>query len=124
LSRKRKTTFYGFFYTQTTKTTVMQTTNILQVEQTNEQSLLSKIDDLIQARLSNFLCNPITPDVEEEAYLTREQVAKMLQISQITAWQWSKPEKGILKPYRIGNKVRYKRSEVLQSPKALTSERR
>ncbi|MDI9866086.1 helix-turn-helix domain-containing protein [Flectobacillus sp. DC10W] len=95
----------------------MQTTNILQVEQTNEQSLLSKIDDLIKARLSN-LSNPITPKIDEEVYLTREQVAKMLQISQITAWQWSKPEKGILKPYRIGNKVRYKRSEVLQSPKA------
>ena len=67
----------------------MQTTNILQVEQTNEQSLLSKIDDLIKARLSN-LSNPITPKIDEEVYLTREQVAKMLQISQITAWQWSK----------------------------------
>ncbi|NBB27443.1 helix-turn-helix domain-containing protein [Cellulophaga sp. BC115SP] len=96
----------------------MQTTNILQVEQTNEQSLLSKIDDLIKARLSNFLSNPISSNVEEDVYLTREQVAKLLQVSEVTIWQWSKPDKGILKPYRIGCKVRFKRSEVLQSPKA------
>ena len=43
-------------------------------------------------------------------YLTRNETAKILNVSLTTLWHYDK--KGILKPLRIGNKVRYKRSDV------------
>ena len=43
-------------------------------------------------------------------YLTRQQVAEILKISMVTVSDWNK--KGILKPYRIGNRIRYKSNEL------------
>lgn len=45
-----------------------------------------------------------------EEYLTREETTKILKVSLGTLWTWNK--KGILCPFRIGNKVRYKRSQL------------
>lgn len=55
--------------------------------------------------------------IDEPEYLTREQVAKMFAVSTVTIWDWS--NRGILKPYKISNKVRFLKSEVLSSPKAI-----
>lgn len=49
----------------------------------------------------------------ETQLLTRHEVAKWLSISLPTLHAWTK--NGILKSYRIGNKIRYKKSEVLTS---------
>ena len=43
-------------------------------------------------------------------YLTRQQVAEILKISMVTISDWNK--KGILKPYRMGNLIRYKSNEL------------
>ena len=43
-------------------------------------------------------------------YLTRKEVAKRLKIALSTVSEWNKA--GILKPYRLGNLVRYKSDEV------------
>ena len=48
---------------------------------------------------------------EVDVLLTPEETANFLKVSKVTIWQWSK--KGILSPRRIGNQVRYLRSEVL-----------
>ena len=45
--------------------------------------------------------------------LTRQEVAKLLDISLPTLWTWTK--KNILTSYRIGNKIRYKEHEVLEA---------
>ncbi|MCU4158382.1 helix-turn-helix domain-containing protein [Carboxylicivirga sp. A043] len=45
-----------------------------------------------------------------EEYLTRDEASKILKVSLPTLWHWN--NKGILKPYRIGNKIRYKKSEI------------
>ncbi|WP_298285952.1 helix-turn-helix domain-containing protein [uncultured Lutibacter sp.] len=47
------------------------------------------------------------PKVE---YLTRKEVSKKLKIALSTVSEWDKV--GILKPYRLGNLVRYKSDEV------------
>ena len=47
---------------------------------------------------------------EPEEYLTREEASKILKVSLPTLWHWN--NKGILKPYRLGNKIRYKKSEL------------
>ncbi|MEA5139830.1 helix-turn-helix domain-containing protein [Arcicella rigui] len=55
--------------------------------------------------------------VDKPEYLTRDQVAKMFAVSTVTIWDWSR--KGVLKAYRIGNKVRYLKSEVLLCPRPI-----
>ena len=49
---------------------------------------------------------PITPT----EYLTRQETAKILKVSLVTLSDWNK--KKILNPYRLGNLIRYKRSEI------------
>jgi excisionase family DNA binding protein len=46
----------------------------------------------------------------EEKYLTADEVAEKLSVTRVTLWQWDK--KGILKPAKIGNKVRYRQSDL------------
>jgi len=61
-----------------------------------------------------------TPEEKPEEWITREIVSKRLDVSLTTLWSWSK--KGILNPYRIGNKVRYKWSEVEKSMISINGE--
>ena len=46
-------------------------------------------------------------------YLTRKETAKILKVSLVTLHDWNK--KGILKPYRLGNLIRYKSNELEQA---------
>ncbi len=46
----------------------------------------------------------------QEEFLTRKEAAKMLKISLVTITDWNK--KRILNPYRLGNLIRYKKSEL------------
>ncbi|WP_020605222.1 helix-turn-helix domain-containing protein [Spirosoma spitsbergense] len=55
----------------------------------------------------------ITPAPDADELLTPEETATLLKVSKVTVWQWSKPTPGILNPRRIGNQVRYLRSEVI-----------
>ncbi|MEA5460078.1 helix-turn-helix domain-containing protein [Arcicella sp. LKC2W] len=97
----------------------MQTTTIVQVQQIDVSTLLSNIDGLIENRLKSFIPQTSTQSDAEE-FLTREEVAKLFKISLPTLHDWT--NKGLLKSYRIGNKVRYRKCEVLASPKATHEE--
>ena len=55
----------------------------------------------------------VAPAIEADELLTPEETAKLLKVSKVTLWSWSKPIPGILNPRRIGNQVRYLRSEVM-----------
>lgn len=65
----------------------------------------------LETRLSD-LQKTVAPQPETHL-LTRQEVAKWLDISLPTLHAWTK--KGILQAYRIGNKIRYKKNEVLDS---------
>lgn len=67
--------------------------------------LAVKVGDIIQ----DSLIKPEPP----EKYLTRQETAKLLQISLVTLNEWSK--KGIIQSYRIGGRIRYKKSELEDS---------
>ena len=45
--------------------------------------------------------------------MTRQEVADFFQISLVTVHDWTK--KGILSGYRIGHRIRYKRSDIVKS---------
>lgn len=48
--------------------------------------------------------------IKPKEYLTRQEVAKMLNIDLSTLWAWTK--KGKLQAYGIGNRIYYLRQEV------------
>ena len=50
---------------------------------------------------------------DQEELLTREEAANLLKINSSTLWLWTK--KGKLPSYGIGNRVYYKRSEIMES---------
>jgi excisionase family DNA binding protein len=54
---------------------------------------------------------------EENELLTREEVCKLLSINKTTLWKHTKS--GKLKSLGLGNRVYYKKSEVLQAVKHL-----
>lgn len=56
------------------------------------------------------LINSFKPEKKEDEYLTRKEVSKILKVSLVTISDWSK--KKILKPKRIGNLIRFKRSDI------------
>ena len=50
---------------------------------------------------------------EPTQWLTKKEVASILSISLVTVDDWSK--KGILSPFRIGNRIRFQRKSVEQA---------
>ena len=75
---------------------------------TTPQELQKEISQSVKAHLDEFLKHfkPTTP----EDYLSRKQVAEMfgVDISSISNWQ----RNGKLKPYAIGGRIYFKRSDI------------
>ena len=89
-----------------------------QVAQFHRNTHLSQIDGLIENRLKSFTLKPSTPSDAEE-FLTREEVAKLFKISLVTLGEWNK--KGVLNPLRVGRFVRFRKSEIMSTPKAINA---
>ncbi len=69
-----------------------------------KQEIINELREVLVNELKN-----IKPQPQKE-YLSREEVAKMLKVSETTLHNWSKD--GILNPYKIGNRVLYKKHEI------------
>ena len=72
-----------------------------------KESILTEVRTELKSLALNF--QPITPS----EYLTRQETADLLKVSLVTLSDWNK--KKILNPYRLGNLIRYKRSEIEQA---------
>lgn len=86
----------------------MENNNITQVHNVTPQQLKESILSEVRTELQNITLN-FQPKKQPE-YLTRKEVAKILKVSLVTLSDWNK--KGVLKPYRLGNLIRYKREEL------------
>ena len=85
--------------------------NIIQIETINAEHFKSEIvNDVVNALKKSGIKNP---DNNDEIFLTRQETATLLSISLVSLWDWTR--KDILPAYRISNKVRYKKSDVLNS---------
>ncbi|GGK15996.1 hypothetical protein GCM10007962_07900 [Yeosuana aromativorans] len=86
----------------------MEQGKITQVFGITPTQLKEDIINDVRAELSVIAQNfqPIKP----AEYLTRQEVATILKVSLVTLTDWNK--KGVLKPYRLGNLIRYKRAEL------------
>lgn len=94
------------------KNTIVKT----EIQGLEAETLLNSIADL-KSRLET-LQNTVQGN-PETTLLTRKEVADMLGVSLVTIHEWSK--KGVLISYRIGNRVRFKQSEVLEAIKQKNS---
>lgn len=72
-----------------------------------KESILTDVRTELKYLVLNF--QPIIPT----EYLTRQETAVILKVSLVTLSDWNK--KKILNPYRLGNLIRYKRSEIEQA---------
>ena len=69
-----------------------------------KEELIASLKEVIQELLT---------EIKKEKpveYITRQEVVKILKVSLVTISQWDKL--GILQPYRIGNRIRYKSNEI------------
>jgi excisionase family DNA binding protein len=89
----------------------MDTNNITQVHGITPQQLRESILADVRTELKEIILN-FQPKKQPE-YLTRKEVAKILKVSLVTLSDWNK--KGVLKPYRLGNLIRYKTTEIEES---------
>jgi len=87
--------------------------NVTQVHHTSKDELIYTIIKGVEEKLNEFEKN-FQPK-EPTLWLTKKEVSNILSISIVTIDDWSK--KGILNPYRIGNRIRFRKSDV---EKALT----
>lgn len=87
------------------------TKQILQIENTNtfdfKNDILNGVSDVLKGFANTLQTN------DNDILLTREDTSKLLSVSLVTLWDWTR--KDIIPAYRIGNKVRYKKSEVLNA---------
>jgi len=87
------------------------TKQILQIENTNTTDFKNEILEGVSNVLKDFANN--LQSKENEVLLTREETAKLLSVSLVTLWDWTR--KDIIAAYRIGSKIRYKKSDVINS---------
>ena len=86
---------------------VTQKTYLIPVEEGDLETLVGRC--LEKAFKTHYPTPAPAPDADE--LLTPEETAQLLKVSKVTVWDWEK--RGILNARRIGNQVRYLRSEVM-----------
>ena len=74
--------------------------NTVQIESLSVDDLKDIITDIIRTE--------VPKNKEETIYLNVKQVSKLLGVSTVTVHTWK--ESGVLRAYRIGTRIRFKRS--------------
>jgi len=97
----------------------MQESKITQVFGITPSELKEDIINNVRAEL-NVIAQNFQP-IKPAEYLTRQEVATILKVSLVTLTDWNK--KGVLKPYRLGNLIRYKRAELEEALISINSKK-
>ena len=87
---------------------------VTQITEVNIDDFMTMLDEKINQALEKFQSSTNNAIPEKEFY-TRDEVAKLLNISYATLHLWKK--KGILEPVKIGNRVYYPKIEVFSKLK-------
>lgn len=85
---------------------------LVQIESISVEELTEIIAEKLVGKLEKRIATLIATQNDEEL-LTREETAELLKINSTTLWNWTRKEKLIA--YGIGNRVYYKRGEVLKA---------
>ena len=87
---------------------------VTQITEVNIDDFMTMLDEKINQALEKFQGSTNNAIPEKEFY-TRDEVAKLLNISFGTLHNWKK--EGILEPVKIGNRVYYPQIEVISKLK-------
>jgi len=90
---------------------------VLQIENLEAQTLLSRLH-ILKTELQE-----IRQELKKQPtdFLTRSDVANMFTVSLVTVSDWT--AKGLLKSYKLANRVYYKRGEIEQALTEITPKR-
>jgi len=83
----------------------------IEITQLTFEELMNAIREVLKQELPIVLKAHLKPQ-EAEVFLTRNEVSDILRISLSTLYNYTKLR--ILKSYRLGSRVLYKKSEVLK----------
>ena len=97
----------------------MDNSKVTQVFGITPSELKEDIINDVRAEL-NVIAQNFQP-IKPAEYLTRQEVATILKVSLVTLTDWNK--KGILKPYRLGNLIRYKQAELEEALISINSKK-
>lgn len=89
---------------------------------TTKQELVSEITSTILSGIAEILKQSSEKELYSKEYLTTKETESILKISSVTRWNWTNT--GILKSYKIGNRLRYRKDEVLQALLKIESKKR
>jgi transcriptional regulator with PAS, ATPase and Fis domain len=85
---------------------------IVQIESIEVAELTDIIAEKLLEKLEKKIAELIEKNNDDEL-LTREETAKLLKINITTLWNWTKKKKVLA--YGIGNRVYYKRGEIMNA---------
>jgi excisionase family DNA binding protein len=84
----------------------------------NENDVYNIVNSVVEKHVAE-LRKDFQPK-EQDAYMTRTEVSQLLRCDLSTIWMWCK--KGKLRSHNIGNRVLFKRSEILEAVKPIKHE--
>jgi DNA invertase Pin-like site-specific DNA recombinase len=85
----------------------------VQLIQISVNQFADLITERVDARFKDLLKGvEQTPPQEQDKFLTRKETADFFKISLYTIHDWM--NKGIIKPYKAGNRTYFKRSELIE----------
>ena len=85
---------------------------LVQIEDISVEELTEIIAEKLVDKLEKKIATLISNQNDDEL-LTRTETAKILKVELTTLWSWTK--KGKITAYGIGNRVYYKRGEIMKS---------
>lgn len=89
---------------------------ILQIENINAEDFKNQILTEFTGALKDFASSMHS---DKDKLLSRQETADLLGISLVSLWDWTR--KDIIPAYRIANKVRYKKTEVIEALKQMNN---
>lgn len=89
---------------------------------TTKQELVSEITQNILSGITAILKESRDQDLNSKEWLTTKETESILKISSVTRWNWTNT--GILKSYKIGHRLRYRKDEVLKALLSIESKKR
>lgn len=85
---------------------------LVQIENISVDELTDIIAEKLVDKLEKRIATMISTQNDDEL-LSRTETAKILKVELTTLWSWTK--KGKITAYGIGNRVYYKRGEIMKS---------
>lgn len=81
--------------------------------QTTKDDLISEITNNVLSGMATIMRESRESELYSKEWLSTKETESLLKISNVTRWNWT--NSGVLTSYKIGNRLRYRKDEVIQS---------